>query len=209
MQEAEEEERITLVPYDPLLRVWTAWDLGIDDSTAIWCAQIDAAGKWRLIDYIEGSGEALSYYVRLLQERPYVYERHLLPHDAEVRELGSGRTRSETLRGLGVRPMRTVRQHNVADGIQAVRAILPRAWFDAQRCALGIRALRGYRREWNEAGQTWRNTPVHDHASHGADAMRYLCLGVRDGERRGLRNVSRLEERWEQPDPVRAGWMGV
>lgn len=186
MQDAEDEGRIGLVPHEPTLRVWTAWDLGIDDSTAIWFLQTTRAGEWRLIDYIEGSGEALEYYVRLLQQRNYVYERHLLPHDAEVRELGSGRTRTETLHGLGVKPARVVRQHSVADGIQAVRSVLPRCWFDAARCALGIRALRNYRREWNEGAQTWRSSPVHDHASHGADSMRYLALGVRDNERRPL-----------------------
>ena len=93
----------------PRLKVWTAFDLGIDDSTAIWCCQISRGGEWRLIDYIEDSGAGLDHYVRLLQQRPYVYERHLLPHDAEVRELGSGKSRTETLHGLGVKPTRGVR----------------------------------------------------------------------------------------------------
>ena len=193
MMQAEEEGRIGIVPHDPVLKVWTSWDLGIDDATAIWCCQISQAGQWRLIDYIEGSGEALDYYVRLLQAKPYIYERHLLPHDSEVRELGSGRTRSETLRGLGVEPLRIVRQHNVADGIQAVRAILPKVWIDAERCAVGIRALRNYRREWNEQAQTWRSTPVHDFASHAADSLLYLALGVREGERRGLLTVTAFD----------------
>jgi hypothetical protein len=182
LDQAEHDGRIVQVPHDPALKVWTAWDLGIDDSTAIWCCQISRGGEWRLIDYIEDSGAGLDHYVRLLQQRPYVYERHLLPHDAQVRELGSGRSRTETLHSLGVRPTRVVRQHSVADGINAVRMILPRCWFDAERCAAGIKALRHYRREWNEAAQTWRATPVHDFASHGADAARYLALGVRDVE---------------------------
>ena len=182
MQDAEREGRITSVPHDPGLKVWTAWDLGIDDSTAIWCCQVTRGGEWRMIDYIEDSGAGLDHYVRLLQQRPYVYERHLLPHDASVRELGSGRSRIETLNSLGVRPTRIVRQHSVADGINAVRLVLPRAWFDAERCAAGIRALRHYRREWNESAQTWRSSPVHDHASHGSDSFRYLALGVREVE---------------------------
>jgi len=212
IDQAEGEHRITAVPHDPALKVWTAWDLGIDDSTAIWCCQITRGGEWRLIDYIEDSGAGLDHYVRLLQQRPYVYERHLLPHDAEVRELGSGRSRTETLNSLGVRPTRTVRQHSVADGINAVRMILPRAWFDAERCAKGIHALRHYRREWNEAAQTWRSSPVHDHASHGADAARYLALGVRDVE------VKPLDAIIEQQFPTHrtiyegrdnTGWMSV
>jgi hypothetical protein len=182
MDEAEREGRITRVPHDPALKVWTSWDLGVHDSTAIWFCQITRGGEWRLIDYIEDSGAGLDHYARLLQNRPYVYEKHLLPHDAEVRELGSGRSRTETLHGLGVRPTRGVRSHSVADGINAVRVVLPRCWFDAERCAKGIHALRHYRREWNEAAQTWRSAPIHDHASHGADSARYLALGVREAQ---------------------------
>jgi phage terminase large subunit len=182
MDEAEREGRITSVPHDPALKVWTSWDIGIDDSTAIWFCQITRGGEWRLIDYVEDSGAGFDHYARLLSQKPYLFEKHLLPHDAEVRELGSGRSRIETLHGLGVRPTRTVQQHSVADGINAVRMILPRCWFDAERCAKGIHALQHYRREWNEAAQTWRANPVHDHASHGSDSMRYLSLGVREAE---------------------------
>jgi hypothetical protein len=154
----------------------------------------------------------LDHYVRLLQQRPYVYERHLLPHDAEVRELGSGRSRTETLNGLGVRPTRTVRAHSVADGINAVRMILPRSWFDAERCAKGIHALRHYRREWNEAAQTWRSAPVHDHASHGADAARYLALGVREVEVKPLDGLIERQfptERTFHEGAHNTGWMSV
>ena len=212
MDEAERDGRVGHVPHDPALKVWTAFDLGIDDSTAIWCAQITRGGEWRLIDYIEDSGAGLDHYVRLLQQRPYVYERHLLPHDAEVRELGSGRSRTETLHSLGVRPTRTVRQHSVADGINAVRMILPRAWFDAERCAKGIHALRHYRREWNEAAQTWRSAPVHNHASHGADAMRYLCLGVREVETKPIDSLIERQfptERMYVEGRPSTSWMGI
>jgi hypothetical protein len=212
LDQAERDGRIGSVPHDPALKVWTAFDLGIDDSTAIWFAQITRGGEWRMIDYIEDSGAGLDHYVRLLQQRPYVYERHLLPHDAEVRELGSGRSRTETLNSLGVRPTRTVRAHSVADGINAVRMILPRAWFDAERCAKGIHALRHYRREWNEAAQTWRASPVHDHASHGADAARYLALGVREVEEKPLDSI--IERQFPTTQTIYEGrantsWMGV
>ena len=173
--------RITSVPYDPNLPVWTSFDLGVHDSTAIWFAQVTYAGEWRLIDYIEDSGVGLSHYTDLIRERPYrEYAMHLLPHDAAVKELGSGMARTEVFTSLGLQPWRIVRQHSVADGINAVRMVLPKAWFDAERCAKGINALRHYRREWNEAGQTWRANPVHDFASHGADSFRYLALGVRE-----------------------------
>jgi hypothetical protein len=180
MDEAERQNRITVVPHEPNLLVTTAWDLGVHDSTAIWFVQITKSGEWRVIDYLEDSGAGLDHYAQLLQQRPYVYAKHLLPHDAKVVELGSGRSRVETFHSLGIRPTRTLRSHSIADGINAVRMVLPRCYFDAQRCAKGIHALRHYRREWNEAAQAWRATPVHDHASHGADSMRYLALGVRE-----------------------------
>ena len=207
MDEAEREGRIGQVPHDPALRVWTAWDLGVDDSTAIWCVQLSRGGEWRFIDYIEDSGAGLDHYVRLLQQRSYSYEMHLLPHDAAVRELGSGKARTETLHSLGVRPWRIVRQHSVADGINAVRLVLPRAWFDAERCARGIHALRHYRREWNEAAQTWRSSPVHDHASHGADAARYLCLGVREDQPEPAPRPVREPWEYAQPGQDRVNWM--
>jgi len=205
MQDAEHEGRITAVPHDPALRVWTAWDLGIDDSTAIWCLQVSPAGQWRLIDYLEDSGTALEHYVRALRARPYAWQQHILPHDAAVRELGSGRTRRETLHGLGLVPSRVLEASAVADGINAVRQVLPRAWFDATRCAKGIQALRHYRREWNEAAQTWRSSPVHDHASHGADAMRYLALGVREPREARAPLPARATGLLAQPQ----GWMGL
>lgn len=195
MNDADAEGRIGDVPYDPKLPVWTAWDLGIDDSTAIWFAQLGPNGQWRIIDYIEDSGAGLDHYVGMIEGRAYrQYAMHLLPHDAAVKELGSGLARTETLHRMGLRPWRIVRQHSVADGINAVRLILPHCWFDAERCRKGIHALRHYRREWNEAGQTWRQNPVHDHASHGADAARYLALGARTPAAEA------------KPEPVRDSW---
>lgn len=201
--EADADGRIGAVPYDPTIPVTTAWDLGIDDSTAIWFAQISRSGQWRIIDYLEDSGAGLDHYARLLAAKPYSYDQHYLPHDAEVRDLGSGRSRVETLRSLGVSPMRVLPAQSVADGINAVRMVLPRCWFDAAKCAAGLKSLRSYRREWNEAGQTWRASPVHDFASHGADSFRYLAMGVREGlpepvERR------RLNEPVAMPG---SGWM--
>lgn len=214
MDDAEREGRITSVPHNPALKVWTSWDIGIDDSTAIWCAQITRGGEWHLIDYIEDSGAGFDHYARLLQQRSsYVYEKHLLPHDAEVREIGSGKSRIETLHGLGVRPTRTVRQHSVADGINAVRMILPRAWFDAERCAKGIHALRHYRREWNEAAQTWRASPVHNHASHGADSARYLALGVRETEAKPIDSIIERQfsssRAFNEHGGVNLNWMSI
>lgn len=197
MNDAEREGRIAEVAYDPALPVWTSWDLGIDDATAIWFAQVTVSGEFRFIDYIEDSGAALDYYVERILERPYRrYEMHLLPHDAAVKELGSGRSRTETLQSLGLFPHRVLRAHSVADGINAVRLILPRAWFDAEKCAQGIKALRNYRREWNPAGETWRVNPRHDWSSHGADSMRYMALGARDTL--APAQPERVKDSWER-----------
>jgi phage terminase large subunit len=178
MRNAASENRITNAPYDRDIGVVTAWDLGVGDSTAIWFAQFVGA-EVRLIDYYECSGVGLDHYARVLSERGYVYDQHVLPHDVRVRELGSGKSRLETLENLGVRPVQIAPQLNVDDGIQAVRSMLGRCWFDAEKCERGIDALRQYRRDYDEKGMTWRGRPLHDWTSHCADAMRYLAVGYR------------------------------
>ena len=166
------EERITRVLYDPALPVYTSWDLGMDDSTAIWIFQISPRGEWRWLEYHEDSGIGLDSYAKMLLAKDYIYKRHLLPHDVEVRELTfQGRSRRQYLEGLGVRPIRVVPAANPADRVAASRAILPKSWFDAQGCAIGLKMLRGYRRQWNEHMGVWRSEPRHDGASHCADAF--------------------------------------
>ena len=178
MAQAEAEKRIGAVPHEPRLVVHTAWDLGVGDATAIWFYQRHRR-EIRLIDYAEASGAGLDHYARLLQAKDYQYGEHVLPHDARVQELGSGKTRVETLTSLGIRP-RVLGQHKVADGINEVRRLLPRCWFDAEKCARGIEALRHYRCEWDERRQTFGAQPLHDWSSHAADAFRYLAMGLRE-----------------------------
>lgn len=175
---AEAESRIGQVPWDPALPVHTAWDLGIGDSTAIWFVQL-VGREVRLIDYYEASGVGLDHYARHLGAKPYVYGDHLVPHDAEARELGTGKTRVETLGSLGIRT-RLVARHDLEDGINAVRTLLPRAWIDATRCARGLETLRHYRREWDDRLGAFRPRPLHDWASHGADALRTAAMGLRE-----------------------------
>ncbi|HPI63314.1 MAG TPA: hypothetical protein PK803_05020, partial [Alphaproteobacteria bacterium] len=156
-------------------------DLGIGDSTVIWFYQ-QQAGRLAVVDYVEASGVGLDYYASQLAAKPYKYGEHLLPHDAEVRELGTGRSRLETLKQLGIKG-RIVAKLSLEDGINAVRQLLPQCQFDINRCARGIEALRQYRREWDDKGQTFRASPLHDWASHAADAFRYLAVGWRDRTR--------------------------
>ena len=172
---AETGKRLSRVPVDPVVKVDTAWDLGISDATSIWFVQ-DVGRERRLIDYLEVSGEGLPDIVRRLEAKGYRYGRHILPHDVEARELGTGVSRLETLKALGLRDIQIVPQQNVADGINAVRLMLTRCWFDAERCERGIEALRQYRREWDGKRQVWRERPLHDWTSHAADALRYLAM---------------------------------
>jgi hypothetical protein len=174
---AAKENRITKVPWEPTKPVSTAWDLGIGDATSIWFFQ-QVAMEIRFIDYYEHHGVGLEHYSKILQEKPYTYNEHLVPHDAQVRELGTGKSRLEVARSLGLR-MRVVPKLSLDDGIQAVRAILPRSWFDEERTEDGVQALREYRKEWDSLTETFRNKPRHDWTSHAADGIRTAAVGIR------------------------------
>lgn len=181
MGAAERDSRIGRVPYAPQLPVWTAWDLGIGDSTSIWFCQ-QSGQEVRLIDHYETSGVGLDHYVKVLREKPYAYTEHILPHDAEAKDLGTGRTRVETLASLGLSNVRVIPAQSVEDGINAARLLIPRCWFDAEKCKHGVEALRQYRTEFDEKTKTFRNRPLHDWTSHAADAFRYLALGLKQAK---------------------------
>lgn len=175
---AEREGRITAVPYEPALPVHTSWDLGIGDSTAIWFWQVNGS-EVRVIDHYENHGQALSHYASVLASKPYSYGDDWVPHDARVKELGTGRTRLETLISLGRSP-KVVPAHKIMDGINAVRLTLPRVWFDKYHCADGLEALRQYQAEFDEKARTFKDSPKHDWTSHTSDAMRYLAIAYRE-----------------------------
>lgn len=195
MRAATKEGRITRVPYDPALPVITAFDLGIGDSTAIWfCQQI--GGENRLIDFYEASGVALDHYVRMLNDRGYIYGYHILPHDVEVKELGTGKSRKSILQELGVRDIRIAPKVRVDDGIQAARLFLKNCWFDSEKCGHGINCLKEYRKEYDEKNRAFKDRPLHNYASHAADAFRYLALTANGSAhstgpiRRNLRGIA-------------------
>jgi hypothetical protein len=191
LNQAEADGRITTLPYDPRLPVHTAWDLGIADSTVIWFIQVHA-GETRVIDVLKGEGVGLDWYAQRLQERGWIWGEHYLPHDAQVRELGSGRSRIETLAGYGLGAT-LCPSLPVEDGIQAVRLLLATCWFDRERCRAGIEALRMYRRDYDEKRQEFRVRPLHDWTSHYADAFRYFAIGHRP--RVAMKKVKR-DTRW-------------
>jgi hypothetical protein len=178
LNEAERAEpsRLTAIPHDPRLLTHTAWDLGVADSTVIWFVQT-VGRETRFIDCLKGEGVGLDWYVAQLQQRGWLYGTHYLPHDVEVRELGTGKSRKEVLEGLGLNNIRVVPNIPIADGIQALRMLLPTCWFDAGRCKEGVEALRMYRREWDDKRQEFRTHPLHDWTSHYADAARYFAVG--------------------------------
>lgn len=178
LTELREQGRFTSVPYEPLIPVQTSWDLGMGDSTAIWFIQMHN-NQARVIDYYEASGEALGHYVNYLSRKPYTYGKHYLPHDAEVRELGTGVSRVEILRGLGVNTTVVPRQ-SLDDSLEATRIFIKRCWFDAEKCKDGVEALQNYRRDENTRTGELRSEPIHDWASHGADALRTAAVGMKE-----------------------------
>jgi len=174
---ADDEGRITNVPYDEYAPVHTAWDLGIDDSMTLWFFQI-IQKEIHFIDYYENSGEGINFYIKLLKERPYIYGRHFAPHDIKVRELGTGKSRLEVAKGLGIE-FEVGKMLSIDDGIQAVRNALGRCWFDKTKCTTGLSALRSYHKEWDENNQVFMSKPKHDWSSHGADGFRTFAVGYK------------------------------
>lgn len=186
MAEAERTGHITDVPYDPLLSVYTAWDLGIGDSTAIWFWQV-YGNELRVIDFYEANGHGIDHYAKVLQSKPYRYAEDFVPHDARVRELGTGRTRIETMLGLNLKP-KLVPQHKIMDGINALRVMFPRIYWDREKCKDGLEALRQYRADYDDKARVFRDKPKHDWTSHAADAARYMAMAYRE-----LKPTARVE----------------
>lgn len=170
LKRARVEGRVATIPIDRGLGVWTAWDLGVSDSTAIWFGQT-LGREERIIDYYEAAGVGLDHYAQVLRDKGYHYTRHFLPHDVAVRSLSTGVSRLQTLANLGIEAV-VVQRHNVMDGINAVRRYIDRCWFDAERCKRGLEALAQYRRDYDEKLRIFKANPLHDWASHGADAFR-------------------------------------
>ena len=177
LQDADDAGRITSVPYIRDHRVDTYWDLGMHDYTAIWFVQNVGRGDIHVIDFYQNQGEGLPHYARVLDEKNYLYGNHYGPHDLEVRELGTGKSRREAAWNLGIN-FRTVPRLPVEDGIHAARLLIPRYHFDRDACREGLEALRHYHRAYNERTRQFRDQPVHDWSSHAADAWRTAAIGL-------------------------------
>lgn len=167
-------KRITDVPVDRALLVDTWWDLGMNDEMFIWFVQRNGY-EIRVVDCYHNSGEGLPHYVKVLDDwriaHGVVFGRHIAPHDIRVRELNTGKSRLETAAGLGLR-FDIAPSLPVVDGIDAVRAALPRCVFDEEKCQDGIYSLEHYRKAFNVQLGVYQNQPLKDKSAHGADAFR-------------------------------------
>lgn len=175
IEDAEKDGRVTDdVRYDPALPVHTAWDLGIADLMSVIFYQVARSGSIRVIDHYRAAGYGLDHYAGVLDRKGYKYGKHNGPHDLAVRELGTGKSRLEIARGLGI-SFTVAPNIRVEDGINAARLIFPRCWFNKTACGGLLDALRQYREKVDEK----RNVslgPLHDWTSHDADAFRYLAV---------------------------------
>ena len=179
LNELEEKKHMQEIPREELSRTFTAWDLGMGDSTSIWVAQL-VGTEVRLLDYYENHGVGLDHYVKWIKDNDYLKAEHILPHDVRVRELGTGKSRLEMLEEAGLEVKISPRM-GLDDGIQAVRRLLPRCWFNVPKVQTGLNCLRNYRRDYDEKRKIFFERPLHDWSSHGSDSFRYLALGLDEG----------------------------
>lgn len=203
MQEARDDERIGPVPWQKTGRVYTAWDIGIGDSTAIIFFQI-MGNSIHVIDYYENQGEGLPHYAEVLFRKPYLYADHYGPHDIQNRHFSSGMSTLEVAGGLGIKFTVLPTLHmRVEEGIEGLRGIFPRVYMDEIKCKQLIKCIENYRKEFDENHKVYKNRPVHDWASHGADAMRYLAIAIkRYVDSRGGPTDSDVEKMMDKYQPV-------
>jgi hypothetical protein len=179
LNELEDKKHMQKIPREEISRTFTAWDLGMGDSTSIWVAQL-VGTEVRLIDYYENHGVGLDHYVKWIKDNDYLKAEHILPHDVRVRELGTGKSRLEMLEEAGLE-VKIAPRMGLDDGIQAVRRLLPRCWFNVPQVQNGLNCLRNYRRDYDEKRKIFYERPLHDWSSHGSDSFRYLALGLDEG----------------------------
>ena len=201
LEQARTEGRITRVPYEPALPVDTDWDLGVLDPTAIIFSQSLRSGEIRVIDYYEAQGEGLQHYAQVLRTKGYVYGKHWAPHDIQVRELASGRSRWEVAAAMGlvfdmVPRVQSTGHGELEEGIHAARLMMSRVWFDAEKCKGLVEALMSYRREYNQRLNQFKDSPVHDWASHAADAWRYMAVRQKAPEEAKAKKAPAMPRDW-------------
>lgn len=196
--QARQERRVCNVPYDANAKTFTSWDIGIGDTNAIWVFQV-VGKEIHCIDHYENSDEAIAHYIKWLKEKPYVYEKHFMPHDAASRSLQTGKSLVDIARGMGMKVDVVPRDTNEMFGIECLRSMLNRFYFDQHKCAKGIKALENFRKEWNEKLGCYREKSMHDWASHSAKALIYAAESIQKmGNSAGLsaEEWARLRKEW-------------
>lgn len=174
--------QITHVPWESSFPVHTAWDIGVRDSTSIIFFQTIGQSV-RIIDFYENSKEGLEHYIKILQQKEYSYGKHIGPHDIAVKEFGSGMTRVEKARRLGIK-FTIASRLSIEDGIEAVRSSFSKIWIDETNCKQLIKSLENYRQEYDAKKKVYKPIPLRSWASHASDSFRYLCVSLpktRDG----------------------------
>lgn len=198
MVKAEKDGRITDVPYDPRYPVETHWDIGVGDKCTMWFRQ-KINGKYHYIDYFEYNGQGIDFYNRVLDAkaqyvgkvteieegveiigREFRYGRHVWPHDGKVQEFGTGQSRQETARSMGLTVFIQPKQR-VEDRINASRNRIKISYFDKTHCARGLECLYNYQKEYDSKLMVFKKSPKHDWSSHGADSFGYSALDDREG----------------------------
>lgn len=186
--------QIGMVPWESAFKVHTVWDLGFSDSTSIIFFQT-IGQTVRIIDCYEKSKEGLEHYVKVLENKPYSYGRHIAPHDIRVREFTSGVARIDKARQLGIN-FTIASNIPIPDGIEAVRSAFSKIWIDERACGTLIKALENYRQEYDSKRRVYKGYPLHDWSSHFADSMRYLCVSL-PKTRDGL-SAEELDKRYQE-----------
>lgn len=188
-------KRITKVPWVPSMPVNTFWDIGRNDLNAIWFHQY-VANEHRFIRYFENSGEDLAYYYKYMQDLGYIWGKHYLPHDAEHKRVTRNESVEDRLIELGLTNIEIVpRVDNIVSGIEQTRRMLPMIYIDEENCADGIKALDGYQKEYDEKLGTFKQTPFHNWASNGADAIRQFAQGWAPPARKTTRRKRRVSHK--------------
>lgn len=169
------EGRVRNVPYDPLLKVHTVWDLGWNDSMAIMCVQ-RSASEVRIIDYIEDSHRTLDSYVMQLKDRRWNWGTDFIPHDGRSKDFKSGKSTEEIMQALG-RTVSVLSRDNIEEGIRLARMLFPRCYFDADKTKGLVNSLKRYRRQVNQQTNE-PGAPLHDSNSHASDCFRYVAMAA-------------------------------
>ena len=209
LRKAQEEQRICSVPWAKEVPVDTFWDLGRADNTAIWFSQ-RVGMQTRVLEYYEASGEDITHFLDVLQSRKYLYNLHWLPHDAKAQRLGSKKSIQEVVQGNYPGRVRIVPKLSVVDGINAARLVFGQCYFDEAKCEDGLHALRHYRYQVKD-GQLSKG-PLHDWASDGADAFRYMAVAMKNRSEGPsaadpMQRIKQKVSKWVSEAPG-LGWMG-